>query len=1137
MAKAPLANDPDAPRTDRRTRIASGPAPMPMPAPTSPLPRPTVPPAIAAHASLATAPKKTQVIMGAPPMPPAVGGKTMVPTGPTGPKTKLPGTPVPDASLSSYQETVIGPAPAPPVPAPAPAPVPPRVAAPDVSNDDTVVGPAPGPKRAVAAEFDASDDEMDALISDGLFGDLDDDMRSADATIPAPSRPRDAVVPTPVRSADATMPAPSRPRDATAPAPVRSADATMPAPSRPRDATMPAPSRSIDATMPAPGRNSGPIPVRDGVSGPLSVRDSVSGPIPVRDGVSGPIPVPPRPSGPAPKAIGRSDTLPNAELRTSGSTFPPTSSATFPPTRQSLGIADTQVDLPESDPSPVTHPELDPEPPPSTRRATTGVMVARPSRASTQSQGADLVAPSSDAPKLRLVPGKVIPGTRYEIRRWLGEGGMGVVYEVVHTDIERRSALKILRFDLSQQPQMAQVFRDEARAASRLGSPNIVEVYDFGELPDGRLFFAMELLQGEDLVPADDKASMELGRLIGILRQVCKGLHRAHDAGVVHRDVKPENIIISKIEGRADHVKIVDFGISAMLAAGERRIGIAGTPQYMAPEQVLGEEFDGRLDVYALGCTAYEMIVGKPPFDGEDVETVLHKQVHEAAVPLRQARPDLQIPAELEAVIMRCLAKSPAGRWADMADLEAALCEAQIAAGIVTPWDDLPIPPLPDDERRQRIIARMPSRDIVLPAKRSWLWPVVAAVSTLAAGALAAYLVFGRQPTEAEKDLVEQLTLEARDAASKAAWVIPPPHLDSKVTALIKVGEMDELEGSAERMADERAVELRHEFATTLIGHGNGLWDKGGKEFARQYYAWSLMFEPNDDALARANIDVITLELFRQRVLAGEFSDADRLIAGVAALEVEDDPDAKEALNLAVNEGLNSDALSPLALAELERGAKSAGMEFRQPARGSGATGSSSPDRDRDPDAPAADDGGGAGSTADPVAPDAAGADGEEEVLVDDGTAEVEDPAAEEGRKKRRRQVDLGLGTTSKKVNFDPARSKDLTGQADAKRKQGLRADAKALYGQAIAADPSNGEAHLGLALVHFDQGSYHQARKSAEQAVKHSPRNGRAHKTLGDALFKEFLYAEAESAYEEAQRLGVNIGNRLTEVRKKLGK
>jgi serine/threonine protein kinase len=1153
MAKAPLANDePDAPRLDRRTRIASGPAPMPMPAPASPLGKQTVPPPNAPHPSLTQGlGKKTQVIVGAPPVPPAVTGKTDVPTGP---KTKLPGTPVPDASLPSYQETKIGPAPAPPVPAPrvsvptpapvppriavpTPAPVPPRVAvptpAPVPSNEATVIGPAPAaPKakaKAATEPSDPSDAEMDALISDSLFGDLDEDalqdLRGADATIPAPSRRRDS-----------TAPSLPRPPNIPVPTPPRSADATIPAPSRSIDATVPAPGRG-SAPVPVPARTSDPISVRDSASGPIPVpartsdpipvRDSASGPVPIRDH-SGPIPVPPRPTGPAPKAVGRSDTLPNAELRSTGSTFPPAG-------RSAASLADTHHDLgaedDDDDDDPTAHAATQPnlaQEAAAVRRPSTGIIASRPSRAATQSQGADVVGPPvGDVAKVRLVAGKVIPGTRYEIRRWLGEGGMGVVYEVVHTDIERRSALKILRFDLSQQPQMAQVFRDEARAASRLGSPNIVEVYDFGELPDGRLFFAMELLEGVDLVPPDEKASMDPGRLIGILRQVCKGLHRAHEADVVHRDVKPENVILCTLEGRPDHVKIVDFGISAMLAAGERRIGIAGTPQYMAPEQVLGEEFDGRLDVYALGCTAYELLAGKPPFDGEDVETILHKQVHETPLPLHQVRPDVQIPAELEAVIMRCLAKSPAQRWANMADLEAALCEAQIAAGIVTPWDDLPVPPLPDDERRQRIIARMPSRDIVLPAKRSWLWPAVAAVSTLAAAGLAAFLVFGFQPTDEEKDLVEQLTLEAREAASKAAWVIPPPHLDTEVTALIKVGELDALEGSAENLADDRAAELRHEFATTLISHGNRLWDQGGKDFARQYYAWSLMFEPNDEAFARANIEMMTLEMIRQRVLAGEFSDADRLIAGVIVLKVEEDPETKAALNVAVNEGLESDSMPAIAVAQIERSARSAGMELRQPTRGSGLA-ADGPERRRDRDEPSEDE-----PTPDPdvaAPPDGVG----EEVLVDEGAVVEEDPVAEEGRKKRRQKVDIGL---SSKKSFDPARSKTLTNQADAKRKQGLRNEAKSLYGQAIAADPTNGEAHLGLALVHFDQGAYHQARRSAEQAVKNSNRNGRAYKILGDALFKEFLYAEAEEAYENAQRFNVNVGNRLAEVRKKLGK
>src|SRR5690606_18883445 len=206
----------------------------------------------------------------------------------------------------------------------------------------------------------------------------------------------------------------------------------------------------------------------------------------------------------------------------------------------------------------------------------------------------------------------------------------------------------------------------------------------------------------------------------------------------------------------------------------------------------------------------------------------------------------------------------------------------------------------------------------------------------------------------------------------------------------------------------------------------------------------------------------------------------------------------------------------PMARAQLERQAKQAGVTLG-PARGS----------DRSADRTDADDG---------ADEPAAAGEGDDAVLLDENGEPIvgDDTASDVGRRKRRRQVDLGLG---KKGKSNPGKSKELTEQGDAKRKQGLRKEAKSLYGQAIAANPSNGSAHLGMALVHFDQSSYHQARKSAEQAVKHSPRNGRAHKVLGDALYKEFHYRAAEAAYMEAQRLGVNVGNRLAEVRKKLGK
>lgn len=760
------------------------------------------------------------------------------------------------------------------------------------------------------------------------------------------------------------------------------------------------------------------------------------------------------------------------------------------------------------------------------RAPTTAISSRRSSsRASTQMHGTEgLSAPSADAPKIRLVPGRVIPGTRYEIRRWLGEGGMGVVYEVSHVDIERRSALKILRFDLSQQPQMAQVFRDEARAASRLGCPNIVEVYDFGELPDGRLFFAMELLEGRDLVPPDEQTAMDPARLIAILRQTCKGLARAHEAGVVHRDVKPENIICCELDERTDTVKIVDFGISAMLAAGETKAGIAGTPQYMAPEQILGENFDGRLDVYALGCMAYELMVGVPPFDAEDVEEVLKLQVNAPPLPPSQRRPDLKFPAELEAVILKCLAKHPHERYPDMAHLEAALCEAQIAAGIRTAWDDLPVPLLPDDARRQKIVARMPSATTAPTAKRSWLWPIVAVMSSAAAVGLGAFLLFGGEPTDEEKNMVDEITQQARNAASRASWVIPPPTVDSSETALLKVQELEQLEGSAEDMGDERGAQLREEFSATLMTHGDELWDVA-RDFSRQYYIWALMFDrDNERALERANIDILTLDDFRRRALAGDFNDMERMLAGTAALDVVEDPEEREALTVAVAEGMQDpDAMSPLARASMERSFEKRGVSMGRGRRGSGV---GRGDRDAAAAPPVA-------AEPEPVVEDEP--EPEPEPVIEDEPEPAEDPKASEARKKRRNKVTAGLAET--KATRDPERSKALTADADAKRKQGHRGDAKTLYGQAIAADPMNGSAHLGLALVHFDQGAYHKARKAAARAVRHMPKSALAQKTLGDAFFKELRYQEALDAYQKAQALGANVGGRIADVKHKLGK
>jgi serine/threonine protein kinase len=383
-------------------------------------------------------------------------------------------------------------------------------------------------------------------------------------------------------------------------------------------------------------------------------------------------------------------------------------------------------------------------PPASGRAASTGGAasqaggVASRSSAPTRPSARAAAVATADSKQVRLLPGRRVPGTRYRLVRWLGEGGMGVVYEAEHEDIERRVALKILRPEASEDPQQAAQFREEARAASRIGSPNIVEIFDFGELPDGRLMFAMELLNGHGLDGELDKAPMNQARMIAILRQVCKGLAAAHEVGIIHRDVKPDNIILVNHNARPDWVKVVDFGIATVHADADA--GAAGTPHYMAPEQVLGQSFDGRLDMYSLGCTAYELLVGKPPFVAPTIDEILEYQLTKPPTPPSQLCPPDTVHPALEAVILRCLEKEPSKRYRDMRDLEAALCEAQIAAGLHTAYDDLPLPDV-DPDRLDKLRRDMPQPGTTGPTRRRWLWPAIAAASTVAAAGLALFIV------------------------------------------------------------------------------------------------------------------------------------------------------------------------------------------------------------------------------------------------------------------------------------------------------------------------------------------------------------------------------------------------------------
>jgi len=737
--------------------------------------------------------------------------------------------------------------------------------------------------------------------------------------------------------------------------------------------------------------------------------------------------------------------------------------------------------------------------------------------------GDGLQTPGSDA-KLRLTQGKVIPGTRYKIVRWLGEGGMGVVYEAVHVDIERRVALKILRFDLSQQAHMVKVFKDEAKAAGRLGSQYLVDLYDFGELSDGRLFFVMELLDGHDLVPPDELYSMDPGTFIAILRQTCKGLGVAHRAGVVHRDIKPENILTTTAPDGREQIKIVDFGISSMLAASSQGgTGLAGTPHYMAPELVLSQPFDGRLDIYAVGCMAYEFLVGRAPFDAKTIEALLEMQVHDIPMPPRQARPGAEIHPAIDALIMRCLAKDPADRFVDTADLEAALCEAQIAAGIQTDWDDLPLPELPNDpERIAAIAARMPSAHRGSGRTRSWLWPVVAGLSTLAAAGLGLFLWTSGGPTEEEVDDVERLTTEARSEASRTHWVVPPQE-DPEASAYVKVLELEQLEGSAEDLGDERGLLLRKEFSATLIKYADELYDSDAKGLASQYYFYALVFdETNEYAFERSKTTPVALGMYIDQAKQGVFTNADRAMSAAAAAEVEQDPEKKEA-KIAEMAAIMDKAEDDPSMVMVGAGLGRKLLKGRRRRKGSEVS-------DVDPVVAAATK----APTPDPA--DFALGDPEPEDPVVEVT---EEPTSNTGHrpKKTRRTKTKDPTELLGQAERNPERANELAAEGHTALRAGQRSKASSLFNQAISFDRKNAKALMGLSDVYFDTGKNQKAVEYAERAVRASPANQSYRLKLGDAYFKVLRYHDALEQYQKAKAKGSKRAQaRIDKVHAKTG-
>ena len=327
------------------------------------------------------------------------------------------------------------------------------------------------------------------------------------------------------------------------------------------------------------------------------------------------------------------------------------------------------------------------------------------------------------------VVGEVIAG-RYELEELLGTGGMSSVYRARDHLLERTVALKLLHDRYSDDADYVERFRREARAAARLSHPNIVTVIDRGE-QDGRQFIVFEHVGGETLKQLIDRSGpLPIGEALELAIQVGRALSFAHEHGLVHRDVKPQNVLLNG-DGRA---KVTDFGIARTVDVEEATTTgvVVGTSHYISPEQARGERVDAQSDVYSLGAVLYELLAGEVPFPGENFVTVAMRHVREPLPSLLDKRPEL--PLRLVAVVERALQKDPSRRFGSMSDFVAELqaCLADLGA---------------EREQEPTLIVRkvaLPERARPRERRRRPLWPLVLILAGLGIGAIAVGLYLAR---------------------------------------------------------------------------------------------------------------------------------------------------------------------------------------------------------------------------------------------------------------------------------------------------------------------------------------------------------------------------------------------------------
>lgn len=373
----------------------------------------------------------------------------------------------------------------------------------------------------------------------------------------------------------------------------------------------------------------------------------------------------------------------------------------------------------------------------------------------------------------QLLSEGTLVGGRYVVGAQIGDGGMGAVYRAHHAKVGRQFAIKVLHRSLMTNDKIVMRFAREAELAGRLSHTNVVSVVDVGTTSDGQHYLAMELAPGVSLASLLDDGPLSESRMLDLTKQLCAGLAHAHEAGLIHRDFKPDNVIVDQQAGGREVARIVDFGVAVLRedvdAKTERdrlttKGFVVGTPHYMAPEQACAESLDHRVDIFALGLICYEMLTGKLPFEGTGAE-VVRANLSEPVPPMAVRAPGITVAPELEAIVMRMLAKQREDRPEN----------AHVVRELLEAYERRPVAPVELPQPERAIVTDKIDRVAPKRRTRHAAWLAIPAAGLLAL-LVPSHEVAGAPSLDvAVADVAPAPTLQHRVYESAIPRTTPPP--------------------------------------------------------------------------------------------------------------------------------------------------------------------------------------------------------------------------------------------------------------------------------------------------------------------------------------------------------------------------